>query len=304
MPRELSKQLDWAALGRLRLLARNVADGAWVGMHQSRRRGAGLEFAGHRSYVPGDDLRWLDQRALLRHERLLVKQFETETERPVRLVLDATASMGFRSEPSALSKLDFAALIAAALTRVAVRSGDPVGLDFLGGGDSSTSLPLAGGTEAFERAIVQLSRTAAAGHVGESRSELERALAPIGQRATRGTLIIVLSDLLEFGQEGPSVLSALGTGGRQVIAVQILDRVEALFPLEGPVRLKASEGTLEVETNASLARAGYLEALGALQQRFRDALHAHGGEIVLCRSDDDPVRTVRSVLRAAERRPQ
>src|SRR6187455_2765373 len=134
MRRSLSQRLDWAALGRLRLAARRVADGAWVGSHESRRRGAGLEFAGHRSYVPGDDLRWLDQRALLRHERLLIKQFETETERPVRLVVDATASMGFRSEPSALSKLDFAALIAAALTRVAVRSGDPVGLDFLGGG--------------------------------------------------------------------------------------------------------------------------------------------------------------------------
>ena len=304
MPRALTKQIDWAALGRLRLLARNIADGAWVGMHESRRRGAGLEFAGHRSYVPGDDLRWLDQRALLRHERLLIKQFETETERPVRLVLDATASMGFRSEPSALSKLDFAALIAAALTRVAVRSGDPVGLDFLGGGENSSSLPLAGGVEAFERALVQLSLTAAAGRVGDSRAELERALAPIGQRATRGTLIIVLSDLLEFGQDGPRVLAALGTGGRQIIAVQVLDRVEALFPLEGPVRLKASEGTLEVETNASLARAGYLEALGALQQRFRDELRAHGGELVICRSDDDPVRAVRSVLRAAERRPQ
>ena len=304
MPRALSKQLDWAALGRMRLLARNIADGAWVGMHESRRRGAGLEFAGHRSYVPGDDLRWLDQRALLRHERLLIKQFETETERPVRLVLDATASMGFRSEPSALSKLDFATLIAAALTRIAVRSGDPVGLDFLGGGEDSSSLPLAGGLEAFERALVQLSRTTAAGQVGDSRAELERAFGSVGQRSTRGTLIIVLSDLLEFGEPGPSVLSALGTGGRQVIAVQILDRVEALFPLEGPVRLKASEGTLEVETNASLARAGYLEALGALQRRFRDALHAHGGELVICRSDDDPVRTVRSVLRAAERRPQ
>jgi uncharacterized protein (DUF58 family) len=302
MPRSLSKHLDWAALGKLRIAARRVADGAWVGMHESRRRGAGLEFAGHRSYVPGDDLRWLDQRALLRHERLLIKQFETETERPLRLVLDATASMGFRSESSPLSKLDFAALIAAALTRVAVRTGDPVGLDFLGGGDAVQALPAAGGLEAFERALVELTRVEAKGELNGGKIALERSLASVSHRATRGSLIIVLSDLLEFGEDGPGVLSALGTGGRQVLGVQILDPCEALFPLEGPVRLRASEGAFEVDTNASLARAGYLEALAALQRRFRDALRAHGGELVMCRTDQDPVQAVRAILRAAEGR--
>jgi len=302
MRRSLSQRLDWAALGRLRLAAQRVADGAWVGTHESRRRGAGLEFAGHRSYVPGDDLRWLDQRALLRHERLLIKQFETETERPLRLVVDATASMGFRSENAPSTKLDFAALMAAALTRVAVRSGDPVGLDFLGGGEAAEPLPVAGGLEAFERAVVQLSLVEAAGHLGESGADLEQALSSIGRRSRRGSLIIVLSDLLEFGEAGPRQLAMLGTTGRQVIVAQILDPVEVLFPLEGPVRLKASEGTLEVETNASLARAGYLEALGALQQRFREALRAHGGELVICRTDEDPVHAVRAVLRAAEGR--
>jgi uncharacterized protein (DUF58 family) len=302
MRRSLSKGLDWAALARLRLAAQRVADGVWIGMHESRRRGAGLEFAGHRSYVAGDDLRWLDQRALLRHERLLIKQFETETERPLRLVIDATASMGFRSEGAPSSKLDFAALMAAALTRIAVRSGDPVGVDFLGGGEDADSLPVAGGLEAFERTLAQLSLVEPAGHLGEQGANLESTLNSIGRRATRGSLILVLSDLLEFGEAGPRLLATLGTVGRQVIVAQILDPVEALFPLEGPVRLKASEGPLEVETNASLARAGYLEALTALQLAFRQALHAHGGELVICRTDDDPVRAVRSVLRAAEGR--
>jgi uncharacterized protein (DUF58 family) len=230
---------------------------------------------------------------------LLIKQFETETERPLRLVLDATASMGFRSEPAALSKLDFAALLAAALTRIAVRTGDPVGLDFLGGGDAAQPLPVAGGLEAFERVLVELTRLEANGELGSGRAELERALGSVAHRSTRGSLIVVLSDLLEFGEDGPHVLSALGTGGRQVLGVQVLDAWEALFPLEGPVRLRASEGTFQVETNASLARAGYLEALGSLQQRFREALRAHGGELVICRTDQDPVQAVRAILRAA-----
>jgi hypothetical protein len=68
------------------------------------------------------------------------------------------------------------------------------------------------------------------------------------------------------------------------------------------VRLRASEGSLEIETNASLARAGYLEALAALQKRFRDALRAHGGELCVCRTDEDAVGAVRAILRAAEGR--
>jgi uncharacterized protein (DUF58 family) len=305
MPTDLTRHIDWAALGRLRISARRIAEGAWVGLHPSHRRGAGLEFAGHRSYVPGDDLRWLDQRALLRHERLLIKQFETETERTLRLVVDASASMGFRSDPRHLRKLDMAALLAAALTRIAVRSGDRSGLDFIGGVDASP-LPVSGGMPAFERALIELTRLepggSVGGSVGVSRSELERALGAVTQRAPRGTLFVILSDLFELGDAAPEVLGALGTAGRQAILVQILDPLEAAFELEGPVRLRASEGGLEVETNASLARAGYLEALAALQTRFRDAVRVHGGDLVVCRTDDDAVDVVRKVLRAAEGR--
>lgn len=299
MQTELTRHIDWAALGRLRLSARRIAEGAWVGLHPSHRRGAGLEFAGHRSYVPGDDLRWLDQRALLRHERLLIKQFETETERTLRLVVDATASMAFRSDSRRLRKLDMAALLAAALTRIAVRSGDRSGLDFIGGVEASP-LPVSGGMPAFERTLIELTRVEPGGNVGTSRLDLERAIGAVSQRAPRGTLFVVLSDLFELGDEAPAVFGALGTAGRQTILVQILDPLEASFELEGPVRLRASEGALEVETNASLARAGYLEALAALQTRFREAVRVHGGELVVCRTDDDAVDVVRAVLRAAE----
>jgi uncharacterized protein (DUF58 family) len=303
MQSDLSRHIDWAALGRLRLQARRIAEGAWVGLHPSHRRGAGLEFAGHRSYVPGDDLRWLDQRAFLRHERLLIKQFETETERTLRLVVDATASMAYKSESAPLRKLDMASLLAAALTRIAVRSGDRSGLDFIGG-VAASPLPVSGGLPAFERTLIELTRLQAGSNVGAGRTDLERALRPVTQRAPRGTLIVVLSDLLELGDAAPEVFAALSTAGRQAILVQILDPLEASFTLEGPVRLKASEGSLEVETNATLSRAGYLEALAALQTRFREAVRAHGGELLVCRTDDDAVGIVRRILRAAEGRSE
>src|SRR5918911_423069 len=116
--------IDWGNITPLRLRARVVAEGVYAGAHRSLRRGPGVEFGGHRPYVPGDDLRWLDRRALLRHDKLIVREFETETDRGLRLVLDASASMGFRSREAPAAKLAYAALLAAALARVALASGD------------------------------------------------------------------------------------------------------------------------------------------------------------------------------------
>ena len=129
----LRKRLDWGKFGPLRLRAKSVADGVYAGTHRSPRRGAGIEFGGHRSYVQGDDLRFIDRHALMRHGQLLIREFETETDRDLRLIVDASASMSFRSSGASGPKFAFAALIAAALAKIAVASGDRVALDFIAG---------------------------------------------------------------------------------------------------------------------------------------------------------------------------
>src|SRR5499427_4037233 len=147
MPRSLAR-IDWGSIAPLRLRARAVAEGVYAGAHRSLRRGPGVEFGGHRPYAPGDDLRWLDRRALLRHDKLIVREFETETDRGLRLIVDASASMGFRGRDAPAAKFAYAALVAAALARVALASGDPVGLDWLGG-QATRPLPTTAGREAF-----------------------------------------------------------------------------------------------------------------------------------------------------------
>src|SRR5947208_708007 len=147
-PNAIRTALDWGSLAPLRLRSRVVAEGVYAGGHRSARRGAGVEFGGHRPYVPGDDLRWLDRRALLRHDRLVVREFQTETDRVLCLIVDASASMGFKSRHAPAAKFAFAALIAAALARIATASGDPVGLDWLGG-EAARPLPARAGREAF-----------------------------------------------------------------------------------------------------------------------------------------------------------
>ena len=106
---DIRRSIDWGSLAPLRIRARMVAEGVWAGAHRSARKGAGVEFGGHRAYTPGDDLRHLDVRSLLRHDHLLVREFETETDRALRVVIDATASMSYRGKVAPGSKYAFAA---------------------------------------------------------------------------------------------------------------------------------------------------------------------------------------------------
>ncbi len=287
--------MDWGKLAPLRLRAQSVADGVYAGGHRSARRGAGIEFGGHRAYTPGDDLRWLDRRALMRHGRLLVRQFETETDRTLRLLIDASASMGFRSERAPGAKLAYAALIAAALARVALSTGDPVALDWLGG-DVGRPLPAMSGREAFERLLGALEDVEPGGDLSLDPAAVDRSVAPIARHARRGSIIVLLSDLLDLPDGTLERLVALSTRGRTLIVVRVLDPVEASFPFDGPLRLRAVEGGALVETDGQLARAGYLDALERIASRWEDRLIPHGGRLVRCTTADDAVGVVQNIL--------
>jgi uncharacterized protein (DUF58 family) len=295
----LRTALDWGKLAPLRLRARAVADGVYAGGHRSPRRGAGVEFGGHRNYVPGDDLRWLDRRALMRHGKLLVREFETETDRAVRLLVDATQSMAYRSPGAPGAKLAFAALVAAALARVALAAGDPVALDWIGGA-SRRPLPAMGGREAFERVVGALESVEPGGDLSLDVGSVDRAIAPIARHARRGSVVVLLSDLIDLPEGTLDRFAALATRGRTLIAVRVLDPIEASFPFEGPVRLHASEGNALVETDGRSARSGYLAALDAIAERWSDRLLMRGGRLVRAITSDDPVAVVRSVVLAAE----
>jgi uncharacterized protein (DUF58 family) len=295
----LRKRLDWGKFGPLRLRAKSVADGVYAGTHRSPRRGAGIEFGGHRSYVQGDDLRFIDRHALMRHGQLLIREFETETDRDLRLIVDASASMRFQSKGAFGPKFAFAALIAAALTKIAVASGDRVALDFIAG-EGALGLPTTGGSEAFERVVAVLEATEPAGEVHENLPALERAFAPSARHGGRGGIVVLLSDLIDLPDGAVNALTALASRGRTLITIQVLDPSERDFRFEGPVRLRALEGPASVETDASAVRAGYLEALERLGASWERRLLSRGGRLVRSATDQDPVELVRQVLQAAE----
>jgi uncharacterized protein (DUF58 family) len=292
----LRTALDWGALAPLRLRARIVAEGVYAGAHRSARRGAGVEFGGHRAYTPGDDLRWLDRRSLLLHDRLLVRQFETETDRALRLVVDATGSMSYRGERAPGAKLAWAAVVAAAIARLAAVSGDPVGLTFLAGGSATRAVPVTAGREAFERVVGALETATAEGDARFDMSVVDRALGGIARAARRGSIVVVLSDLLDLPEGTLEKIAAVSTGGRVVIVVGLLDPDEATLPFHGTVRLRGLEGGALVETNADLTRAQYLAAMQRHVDTWDRGLVARGARLITALTTDDPVDTVRQIV--------
>jgi uncharacterized protein (DUF58 family) len=293
--RPIRRALDWGRLAPLRLRARQVADGVYAGMHRSARRGAGVEFGGYREYVPGDDLRWLDRRSLLRHERLVVRQFETETDRVLCLLVDATASMGYRGAEAPGAKLAFSAVVAAALARIALVSGDPVSLAFVGG-EGAAPVARSGGREQFERIVAALEAVQPGGDARVDPAMIDRAMQALGRATRRGAIVVVLSDLLDVPAEAADHVSALAAGGRALAVVQTLDPAEATFPFAGTVRLRALEGGAVVETDAETTRDRYVAALGQLTQTWREATIRRGGRFLATTSADDLVEVVRAIV--------
>jgi uncharacterized protein (DUF58 family) len=295
--REIRQAIDWGELGPLRLRASQVAEGAYAGLHRSALRGAGVEFGGYREYVAGDDLRRLDRRSLLRHHRLLVRQFETETDRALALVVDASASMGFRGSDAKASKMAFAAIVAAALARIAITNGDPVSVSFIAD-ERVQPIARSSGREQFERIVATLEALEPGGDAFADPGMLDRSLRSVARVAGRGAIVIVIGDLLDWGPEAPEKVASLASSGRVLTVVQTLDPVEANFPFSGTVRLRALEGGSVVETDADATRTAYLAALRALNDGWRESLAKRGARFLSATTNDSLTGLVRSIVQA------
>jgi len=154
--------------------------------------------------------------------------------------------------------------------------------------------------EAFERLVDALESVVPGGDVLGDPASVERSLAIVARRARRGSIVVVLSDFLDLPEGTNERLVALASGGRVVVGVRVLDPAEVSFPFEGPIRLRASEGSHHVETDGATARAAYLEALERKMSSYRDAFVGHGGRFVEATTTDDAVTVVQRLLAALD----
>ena len=222
---DLMDPASLAALGRLEVVSRWLVDGLLAGLHRSPKKGFSVEFAEHRPYQPGDDLRFMDWKVAARADKWLIKQYEEETNVRATVVVDVSRSMDWKSAPGLLTKLAYAERLAAALTLLLIRQRDSVGL--IRFDDQLRSVvPPRSRTVQWKRILTALAD--AGSGLG---SDAAGALFQAGKLIKRRGMVILISDLLLDAPEVDDTVHALRAQGHDVTVLHIIDPAEKSFEL-------------------------------------------------------------------------
>jgi uncharacterized protein (DUF58 family) len=280
-----------ARLGTLRLAMRQAAGAQGYGVHHSRSRGTGLEFAQYRAYEPGDSLRQVDWKLYARSDRFFVREAERDSPLTAWLLLDASASMAQGDAARrGWSRLDAAKALAACAIELALRQGDRFGV-IAAGGDGLHALPAGSGARHRDRCLLELHRLSASG-AWPARQRLR----PLWEGIHAGTLAIVLSDC--FDENVVSLAERLAAARREVVVVQLLTAEERDFPFHGGHRFRDPESGDEVLGDGAAVRDEFIERFAAARAALAGRFAASGirhVEHVLDQPLDAPLRTLFAV---------
>lgn len=280
-----------ASVSRLDLRARFIVQGYMAGLNRSVIHGASVEFAEHRRYAPGDDVRLIDQNVLARTDRLFIRTYRAETNLDCHLLVDTSASMDWPPAELAdrqdhLTKGQYAITLAAALGYLLVRQQDRVGAACLTPLLGRQLAPRTGRRQlaailSVLSAELHASRAAQAG----AETDLAEGLAQFSAGLRRRGMVVLLSDLLADPAGVIRQLTALRLAGHDVLVMQILDRLEVEFPFDGTLRLVDPESGSVVEAEPSVIRRGYREAMAAHIEAFRTGLRGIRADFLQVRTD-------------------
>jgi uncharacterized protein (DUF58 family) len=259
--------LDPAVLGRignLELLARTVVDGFLTGLHRSPYLGFSMDFAEHRPYMPGDDIRRIDWRLFARTDRHYIKLFEADTNANFSVLLDLSASMSYGSH--SLAKLDYARYLAACLTYFSSRQRDRVGLVTF---DHEIVDFVPPSMKHLDTILHTLDR-AEAGRRGHLAEPILRVTEMLGRKG----ILVVISDFYEEPDEVLGALGPLKARGHDVIVFQVMDPYELEFPFEAASGFEDLETGEQIPVIPGKLKDDYLAMVRAhldtLERRFKD----------------------------------
>jgi len=279
-----------AKVGKLDLKAKYVVEGFISGMHRSPFKGFSVEFAQHRGYVAGDDLKHLDWKVYAKSERLSIKQYEAETNLVTTLLLDASESMAYTSpnrKGLASDKLEYAKLIIAALSYVVLSQSDAVALGIF---DEKLREFIPRSTRK-----VHLNRICAAleNIEPQNKTGVGDVLHTVAQRVGRRGVTVIVSDLFDKIENILSGIQHLRHDGHEVIVLHLLDKDELTFPFEGLVQFKGLEYANQVLCQPRMVKKAYLEELNKFLTKMKAMCTRNGVDYVQV-STDTPVDIVLS----------
>ncbi|MBI3099061.1 MAG: DUF58 domain-containing protein [Planctomycetes bacterium] len=262
-PRVLNK------ITKLDLKARLIVEGFVSGLHRSPYHGFSVEFAQHREYTPGDDLRHLDWKVFGRSDRLYVKEYEQETNLRATILLDTSESMAYSS--GEVSKLEYGCQITAALAYLITQQQDAVGLGLFDRGVKKF-IPPASSPMHMKGLLAELEAIKP-----EAKTDLGATLHALAERITRKGLIIIVSDLFDDPARILAGLQHFRHKKHEVIVFHVLDEYEATFPFERMTLFDGMEEYPKLLCDPRALRTAYLQELttfqatlkrGCLQQRI------------------------------------
>jgi len=248
-PKVLSK------IARLDIVARLVVEGFVTGLHKSPYHGFSVEFAEHREYVAGDDIKHIDWKVFGRSDRYYIKQYEEETNLSATILLDTSESMRYRSAEAPVSKLDYGCFIAASLAFLILQQRDTVGLVTF---DEKIREWVPPSSHPSHRNVIlsALNATEPAQKTG-----LGRIFNEVAERCSRKGLIIIISDFFDDAQRILAGLRHLKYRRHELIAFHVLDPAERSFPFESMTTFKGMEGLGDIISDPQAIRQAYLEEI-------------------------------------------
>lgn len=257
---------------RLEWYARKRKTGTLTGRHTSPDKGFSVEFAEHREYSPGDDPKNLDWRVMAKSDRSVIRQYIEETNLRATIAIDVSASMKYTGDHAAtvgekaLSKLDYAKHLAAALSYLFIKQGDAAGLVTFDKTERSF-LRAASRPSQVRRILDQLYAT----EPGED-TDVATVLHQVAERIPRRGLVILISDLFDDPEKIVEALHHFDYRQHELVVFHLLAEEELTFPFKSFQRFKDLEAIspmLRIDPQA--VRAAYLERIRAFVKRIDSA---------------------------------
>jgi uncharacterized protein (DUF58 family) len=273
--------LDASTLSRLvgvKVRARAVVEGVLSGLHKSPHQGQSVEFAEHKEYAPGDELKHLDWKAYGKFDRYYVKRFEHETNLRATMVVDTSGSMGFGT--TGLSKLDVAKVLAATLSHLLLRQQDSAGITLISGGRTK-EIPARSSATHLQVVLDELEAATASGP-----TDLFAAADHLAEKLPRRSLVCLFSDFFDDRAESLKRVLALRARKHDVAIFHLVDPAELTFPYDDPTLFTSMEGDERIEVNPREIKDSYLEEFGRFLEATRTACTAADCDYERVRTDE------------------
>jgi uncharacterized protein (DUF58 family) len=272
---ELQKYLDPKVLNKIRRLdlqARLVVEGFISGMHRSPFHGFSVEFAQHREYSPGDDIKHLDWKVQARTDRFYIKQYEVETNLRATFLIDVSESMRYGGDPQSrnsaigvpgsgkdgMSKYHYAACLASSLALLLLNQQDAVALASFDE-DLVSFLPHSANPNQIKSFVHELD-----GATLKAKTTVEHIFHNLAEKIPRRGMIVLVSDLFVDADGLIRGLRHFRHRNHEVMVMHVMDADELTFPFQGNTMFRGLENTGRLMIEPRALRAGYLEAV----QRF------------------------------------